>query len=168
MTGPAITSKLLQWQETPFFQNNLCFFFFFGFGFIFFSFFLGVEGASCLGFCFLGVLGVAFYFFLYLGWLPLYIPIGLKYPLSSLFGLLLFRWLLEACQECSFSCYSFFTRLTKSFYLCRCLPSCTFPWFYPSCFLGLVLNSISGLFKFFFACFHLFHRVLQAIQYEVK
>jgi len=54
-------------------------------GLILFSSFVGGGEGGCLGFCFLGVLDVTFYFYFIWGG-SLFAPlIGSKYPLSSLF-----------------------------------------------------------------------------------
>ncbi len=73
-------------------------------------------------------------------------PVGLKYPLSSLFWPLHFRWPFKACQRCSPSYQPCFLGQLSYFIFANVLPSCAFPWFYSFSFLGLA----SGLIQLHF------------------
>jgi hypothetical protein len=150
MTMPTIVGKLLQWKE------SLCPLFFFG-----------VGGGVFLGFCFLWVLGVVFF-----------------WDGSFITSLLVWATL---CPHCS-GLYTLggLSRHVKSvhphvnlvsqpnqtiLFLQVSSPYVFFPGLIPLDSWGwftVQSSSILGLFESHFVCFHFFHRIPQAIQEEVK
>jgi hypothetical protein len=155
-----------------FFWVWFCFVFSFYFYFLFFSFsflssfFYNLKGAY-LGFCFIGVLGVAFL------WMApsLCSPSIQDTPCPHCYGLYTFRRPLKACQECSYFC-SLVSQTSKVVLSLQVsFPHEFFPSFIPLASWGWLRTQSSPILRFFescFACTHLFHKIPQAIQDKVK